>query len=103
MALAPPHDMTLAALAPTPPCSLAGLGLSKPGDVGVSLGTSDTIFSIVDKTLSKPGETRQAQATERCVCSLRRAAPLTSWSPPSKHQVSRATSSPTPSSHTRTW
>lgn len=25
------------------PCSLAGLGIGQPGDVGVSLGTSDTV------------------------------------------------------------
>ena len=25
------------------PCSLAGLGLSNPGDIGISLGTSDTV------------------------------------------------------------
>lgn len=35
--------------------SLAGLGLQQPGDVGVSLGTSDTIFSIVDEKDSSPG------------------------------------------------
>lgn len=37
------------------PNSLAGLGLRNPGDVGVSLGTSDTIFSIMDSADSKPG------------------------------------------------
>ena len=25
------------------PCAFAGLGLSQPGDLGVSLGTSDTV------------------------------------------------------------
>lgn len=29
------------------PCSVAGLGLAAPGDVAVSLGTSDTIFGIL--------------------------------------------------------
>ncbi|RLN94043.1 hypothetical protein BBJ28_00019016 [Nothophytophthora sp. Chile5] len=29
------------------PCTLAGIGLSKPGDVGVSLGTSSTLFAVV--------------------------------------------------------
>ena len=29
------------------PCSVAGLGLSAPGDVAVSLGTSDTMFGIL--------------------------------------------------------
>lgn len=28
------------------PCSVAGLGIRTPGDVGVSLGTSDTLFGI---------------------------------------------------------
>jgi len=37
------------------PNSVAGLGLRNPGDVGLSLGTSDTIFSIMDATTSKPG------------------------------------------------
>lgn len=37
------------------PNSVAGLGLRNPGDVGLSLGTSDTIFSIVDAKASKPG------------------------------------------------
>eukprot|EP00040_Diaphanoeca_grandis_P013160 m.66531 g.66531 ORF g.66531 m.66531 type:complete len:566 (+) comp23700_c0_seq1:59-1756(+) len=36
------------------PNSVAGLGLRNPGDVGLSLGTSDTIFSIVDAKLSSP-------------------------------------------------
>ena len=29
------------------PCSVAGLGLSAPGDIAVSLGTSDTMFGIL--------------------------------------------------------
>ncbi|KAG6597791.1 Xylulose kinase [Phytophthora cinnamomi] len=29
------------------PCTLAGIGLSQPGDVGVSLGTSSTLFAVV--------------------------------------------------------
>lgn len=31
------------------PCSVAGLGLSAPGDIAVSLGTSDTMFGILPK------------------------------------------------------
>lgn len=37
------------------PNSVAGLGLRNPGDVGLSLGTSDTIFSIMDAETSSPG------------------------------------------------
>eukprot|EP00730_Choanoeca_flexa_P005907 TRINITY_DN12048_c0_g1_i1.p1 TRINITY_DN12048_c0_g1~~TRINITY_DN12048_c0_g1_i1.p1 ORF type:complete len:542 (+),score=99.08 TRINITY_DN12048_c0_g1_i1:41-1666(+) len=37
------------------PNSVAGLGLKEPGDVGVSLGTSDTIFSIISKQTASPG------------------------------------------------
>jgi sugar (pentulose or hexulose) kinase len=29
------------------PCSIAGLCLSKPGQIAISLGTSDTLFSIL--------------------------------------------------------
>ncbi len=29
------------------PCSLAGLGLRKPGDIAISLGTSDTVFGAL--------------------------------------------------------
>jgi xylulokinase len=36
------------------PCSVAGLGLQLPGDIGLSMGTSDTIFGITDASLSKP-------------------------------------------------
>ncbi|KAL2620866.1 hypothetical protein R1flu_001071 [Riccia fluitans] len=28
------------------PCSLAGLAIEKPGDLGISLGTSDTVFGV---------------------------------------------------------
>lgn len=35
------------------PCSLVGSGILNPGIVGISLGTSDTIFSLVDKTEAK--------------------------------------------------
>jgi xylulokinase len=28
------------------PCSLAGLALEKPGDIALSLGTSDTLFGV---------------------------------------------------------
>eukprot|EP00051_Salpingoeca_urceolata_P003462 m.58018 g.58018 ORF g.58018 m.58018 type:complete len:567 (+) comp12808_c0_seq1:115-1815(+) len=37
------------------PNSVAGLGLREPGDVAISLGTSDTIFSIMDADASTPG------------------------------------------------
>mmetsp|Transcript_20335 Transcript_20335/g.52738 ORF Transcript_20335/g.52738 Transcript_20335/m.52738 type:complete len:564 (+) Transcript_20335:35-1726(+) len=37
------------------PNSVAGLGLNNPGDIGLSLGTSDTIFSICPAADSKPG------------------------------------------------
>jgi len=36
------------------PCSLAGLGLQEPGDVAISLGTSDTMFAVMGK--ASPGE-----------------------------------------------
>ena len=35
------------------PCSLVGLGISHPGVVGISLGTSDTIFSLIKKSEAK--------------------------------------------------
>ncbi|BBN14168.1 xylulokinase [Marchantia polymorpha subsp. ruderalis] len=35
------------------PCSLAGLAIEKPGDLGISLGTSDTVFGV--STDPKPG------------------------------------------------
>lgn len=31
------------------PCSLVGLGLSNPGDVGISLGTSDVLFGVTNE------------------------------------------------------
>ena len=31
------------------PCSLIGLGLNKPGDVGLSLGTSDVLFAVTNE------------------------------------------------------
>jgi len=37
------------------PCSVAGLGLNQPGDIGLSMGTSDTIFGITGATESSPG------------------------------------------------
>jgi len=36
------------------PCSVAGLGVRAPGDIAVSLGTSDTIFGLL--TAPTPGE-----------------------------------------------
>lgn len=30
------------------PCSLIGLGLNKPGDIALSLGTSDVLFAVTD-------------------------------------------------------
>ncbi|CAE6972283.1 XK2 [Symbiodinium sp. CCMP2592] len=36
------------------PCSLAGLGLQAPGDVAVSMGTSDTMFAMMAS--ASPGE-----------------------------------------------
>lgn len=35
------------------PCSLVGSGILNPGTVGISLGTSDTVFSLVEKTEAK--------------------------------------------------
>lgn len=37
------------------PNSVAGLGLRAPGDLGLSLGTSDTLMSITDAEESQPG------------------------------------------------
>eukprot|EP00035_Acanthoeca_spectabilis_P040358 m.69287 g.69287 ORF g.69287 m.69287 type:complete len:574 (-) comp9958_c1_seq1:198-1919(-) len=37
------------------PNSVAGLGLNAPGDIGLSMGTSDTIFSICPAADSRPG------------------------------------------------
>ena len=39
-------DCAVVAASGDNPCSLAGLGLSAPGDVGLSLGTSDTLFGV---------------------------------------------------------
>ncbi|KAI8615959.1 hypothetical protein BC830DRAFT_1120103 [Chytriomyces sp. MP71] len=36
------------------PSTLAGLGISSPGDLAVSLGTSDTAFAVVSKAECKP-------------------------------------------------
>ena len=36
------------------PCSLIGLGLIEPGQLGISLGTSDTVFGPVAKPLHDP-------------------------------------------------
>jgi xylulokinase len=36
------------------PCSLVGLRLQRSGDVAVSLGTSDTLFAIVDQPSPRP-------------------------------------------------
>jgi xylulokinase len=36
------------------PCSVAGLGLQLPGDIGLSMGTSDTIFGITGAGDSRP-------------------------------------------------
>lgn len=49
-----PADCKIVAWSGDNPCSVAGLGLRNPGDVGLSLGTSDTVFSIVDAAVSKP-------------------------------------------------
>eukprot|EP00644_Phytophthora_capsici_P010394 jgi/Phyca11/528424/estExt2_fgenesh1_pm.C_PHYCAscaffold_300014 len=35
------------------PCTLAGIGLSQPGDVGVSLGTSSTLFAVVPTEVAR--------------------------------------------------
>ena len=36
------------------PCSLAGIGLGAAGEIGISLGTSDTLFFLCDAANSKP-------------------------------------------------
>lgn len=41
-------DCSIIASSGDNPCSLAGLGLHQPGDVGISLGTSSTLFAIVE-------------------------------------------------------
>lgn len=45
----PPECLVIAASGDNP-CSLAGLALRKPGDIAISLGTSDTVFG----TLTEP-------------------------------------------------
>ena len=42
-----PADAAVVAWSGDNPCSVAGLGLAAPGDVAVSLGTSDTLFGIL--------------------------------------------------------
>ena len=36
------------------PCSLVGMGLTRPGDLGISLGTSDTLFGLSATPETKP-------------------------------------------------
>lgn len=36
------------------PCSLVGMGAASPGEVVISLGTSDTLFAAMDEPLSDP-------------------------------------------------
>jgi xylulokinase len=43
------------------PCSLAGLGLAVPGDVAVSLGTSDTLFGLFTPEAVAEGESHSPQ------------------------------------------
>lgn len=38
------------------PCSLIGLGLNKSGDIGISLGTSDTLFAVTENPAPNPNE-----------------------------------------------
>lgn len=73
--------------------SLAGLGLKTPGDIGVSLGTSDTLFSIIDKQHAKPGALKFFCFTLQPSPTSSSAFSLQAW---------RATSSPTPWTPTRT-
>ncbi|KAI9916107.1 hypothetical protein PsorP6_008194 [Peronosclerospora sorghi] len=35
------------------PCTLAGIGISRPGDVGVSLGTSSTLFAVIPTEIAR--------------------------------------------------
>ena len=42
-----PADAQVVAWSGDNPCSVAGLGLEAPGDVAISLGTSDTMFGIL--------------------------------------------------------
>ena len=41
-----PADCAVVAWSGDNPCSVAGLGLKSPGDVGLSLGTSDTVTVV---------------------------------------------------------
>ena len=41
-------DCRVCAFSGDNPCSLVGLGLSQPGDVGISLGTSDVLFAVTN-------------------------------------------------------
>lgn len=49
-----PADCKVIAWSGDNPCSVAGLGLRAPGDVAISLGTSDTMFGITGEPT--PGE-----------------------------------------------
>lgn len=31
------------------PCSLVGLRMNRPGDIGISLGTSNTVFALMNE------------------------------------------------------
>jgi xylulokinase len=48
------RDAALVAWSGDNPCSVAGLGLRAPGDVAVSLGTSDTMFGILSAPTPGP-------------------------------------------------
>jgi hypothetical protein len=54
----PPSDLQVSG---DNPCSLAGLGLQEPGDVAVSLGTSDTMYPGSAKTVGL----RRSQVVEK--------------------------------------
>ena len=50
------------------PCSLAGLGLQQVGDIAVSLGTSDTMFTMMHQaTPGKDGHVSTKCERERCI------------------------------------
>jgi xylulokinase len=38
------------------PCSLIGLGLNSPGDIGISLGTSDVMFAVTNNPIPNAEE-----------------------------------------------
>lgn len=42
------NDCRIYAFSGDNPCSLIGLGLNRPGDIGLSLGTSDVLFAVTD-------------------------------------------------------